>query len=113
MSKDCVALVSTAPFAVPPSSFALIVIVAVPFASAAAVNVNVPVADTVGAAENKAAFVLFVISKLTAWAASLVGPALIAVAQPAIVCAPASSSRVWSAPLTKLGSSLTAVTVIV
>src|SRR5262245_51555956 len=34
------------------------------------------------------------------------------VAQPLTVCAPASSSTVWSAPLVKLGASLTALTVM-
>ena len=46
-------------------------------------------------------------------AAFVGGPALIAVAQPATVCAPASSSTVWSAPFVKDGASLTSVTVIV
>ena len=39
------------------------------------------------------------------------GPVLIAVAQLATVCAVASSLTVWSAPLVKLGTSFTAVTV--
>ena len=51
--------------------------------------------------------------KFSVWP-TLIGRARaeIAVAQPVTVCAPASSSTVWSAPLVKLGASLTAVTVI-
>jgi len=55
---------------------------------------------------------LFVTRKFNACPASF-SPALIAVAQVATVCAPASSSTVWSAPLVKLGAWFTAVTVIV
>ena len=55
---------------------------------------------------------LFVISNATVWLSSL-GPAVMAVAQPATVCAPASSVTVWSAPLVNDGASLTAVTVTV
>ena len=51
--------------------------------------------------------------KLTVWPDSSDGPGLIAVAQPDTVCAPASSSTVWLAPLVNVGGSLTAVTVIV
>ena len=51
--------------------------------------------------------------KLSACPDSSGGPALMNVAQPVTVCAPASSSVVWLAPLVKLGASLTAVTVIV
>ena len=51
--------------------------------------------------------------KSTAWPASLAGPALIAVAQPLDAWAPASSLTVWLAPLVKLGTSLTGLTVIV
>ena len=54
-----------------------------------------------------------VTTKVSVWPLSLAGPALMPVAQPATVCAPASSSTVWSAPFVKLGASLTAVTVIV
>ena len=46
--------------------------------------------------------------KVTVWPDSSAGPALIAVAQPATVCAPASSLIVWSAPFVKVGASLTA-----
>ena len=45
------------------------------------------------------------------WPDSLAAPALIAVAQPATDCAPTSSFTVWSAPLVKLGASLTGFTV--
>ena len=50
--------------------------------------------------------------KLSVCPDSSVGPAEIPVAQPAMVCAPESSSTAWSAPLTKLGASLTGLTVI-
>src|SRR4051794_14759571 len=112
MSNVCVGLASTPRFAVLPSSFARSVIVAVPNAFAAGVNVNVPVELTAGPAENRAALVLLVTSKLIVWAASLAGPKLIPVGQPATVWAPASSSAVWLPPLVKLGASLTAVTVM-
>ena len=54
---------------------------------------------TAGPAENSAALVLLVTVKVSVWPDSSAGPALIAVAQPGTVCAPASSSTVWSAPL--------------
>src|SRR5262245_59147524 len=55
----------------------------------------------------------FLTMKFSVWLASSAGPALIVVAQPATVWAPASSRTVWLAPLVKLGASLTALTVIV
>ena len=51
--------------------------------------------------------------KLSVWPDSSGGPGSNPVAQPATVCAPASSSTVWSGPLVNDGASLTAVTVIV
>src|SRR5215208_3361063 len=51
--------------------------------------------------------------KSTACVDSFAGPLEIDVAQGVTVCAPASSSLVWSAPLVKLGASLTGLTVIV
>ena len=45
--------------------------------------------------------------------ASFAGPAEIPVAQPATVCAPASSKTVWFAPFVNDGASFTGVTVIV
>ena len=77
-----------------PSSTALSVIVDVPWALAAGVYVSVPVDDTAGAVENSAAFVLPVIVNVTVWPASPAGPGLIAVAQAATDCAPASSATV-------------------
>ncbi len=50
--------VSTPPFAVPPSSFKLKVMVADPFALAAGVKVSVPLELIAGAVENNAALVL-------------------------------------------------------
>src|SRR4029079_2693496 len=49
--------------------------------------------------------------KSTTWPDSLAGPALIAVAQPDTLWAPASSRTVWLTPLLKLGASLTGVPV--
>jgi len=47
------------------------------------------------------------------WPDSSAGPALMPVAQPATLWAPASSSTVWSEPAVNDGTSFTAVTVIV
>ena len=71
-----------------------------------------PVGDTLGPAEKRPALVLPVTSNVTVCPDSF-GPALIAVAQPLTLCAPESSSTVWSAPFVKLGASFTGVTVIV
>ena len=65
MMKLCVAEVSTPPLAVPPLSWMLIVIVAVPFAFAAGVYVSVPVALTAGATANRAGFVFPTMLKWT------------------------------------------------
>ena len=51
--------------------------------------------------------------KVRVWPDSSAGPALIAVAHGTTNCAPASSATVSSAPLVKLGASLTGVSVIV
>ena len=71
-----------------------------------------PAGLTAGPAEKRLGFVLFVTTNVTAWPDSFAGPALIPVAQPLTVCAPASSATVWSAPFVKLGASLTPVTVM-
>src|SRR5215212_10452158 len=68
-----------------------------------------PLAATLGWTENKSLLVL-VSWKSTDWLDSL-GPAEMLVAQPSIVCAPASSFTLWSAPLVKPGASFTASTV--
>ena len=60
-----VGLSSTPPLAVPPSSTAFSVIVAVPLAPAAGVYVSVPVGDTAGPAENSAVLVFALMLKLT------------------------------------------------
>ena len=91
--KLCVGLSSTPPLAVPPSSIAFSVIVAVPFWFAAGVNESVPFEATLGPPEKRPGFV-FVIAKETVWPDSFAGPALIPVDQPVIVCAPESSSKV-------------------
>ncbi len=65
-----------------------------------------------GCTENKALLLLLTI-KSTTWLASLAGPVLSAVAQPATVRIPASSFTAKLAPFVKLGASFTAVTVTV
>ena len=79
------ALVSVAPFAVPPLSWMLTLTVAMPVASAADAKVSVPSALTAGCTANSA-LLEFVTMKSTSWSVSPV-PWLIAVAQPAIVWA--------------------------
>src|SRR2546426_61718 len=91
---------------------ALPISVAEPFALAAGVYVSVPLADTAGCPENSVVLLLLTM-KFNVCDASLVGPALRFVAPPVTYCAAASSSTVLSAPLVKLGASLTAVTVMV
>ena len=66
-----------------------------------------------GTTLNSDGFVFETISKVTAWPLSLDGPGLIAVAHVVTVFAPPSSRTPWSAPLVKLGASLTDVTVTV
>ena len=58
------------------------------------------------------ALLLLLTIKFRVWPDSLAAPLFSAVAQPIEVCAPASSSTVWLAPLVKDGASLTAVTVM-
>src|SRR5439155_22553725 len=82
MAKVCAAEVSTPPFAVPPSSCAAMVTVAMPFAFGAGVKVSVPLAPTVGCAE-KSVLSLLLTLKLTVCDDSF-GPGEIAVAQ--LVC---------------------------
>src|SRR5262249_25895071 len=109
--KLCGALVSTPPFAVPPSSWRSTVMVALPKALAAGVKESVPVGETAGPAPKRAAFVLPVTWKATVWLASL-GPGERAVAHDWLG-APLSSSPVTLPPRVKDGASLTWVTVIV
>src|SRR5439155_1513066 len=58
-----------------------------------------PAGDTAGAAENSVGFVFPVTLKCTVWPLSFGGPALMPVAQFGTLCAPLSSSTVWSAPV--------------
>ena len=106
------ALVSTPPLAVPPLSFMLTVMVATPGWLAAGVKVSVPLGLIAGPALNIAGLLLLTTWKVTVCAASSAGPVLIAVAQGVTVCAVAFCNTLTSAPLTKLGASLTAVTLI-
>jgi hypothetical protein len=86
--------------AVPPLSSSRSVIVAVPKRFAAGVNVRSPVTGSIaGATEKSDALVLPVTVNVSVWLLSSAGPALIAVAQPGVVCGPLSSSTVSSAPL--------------
>src|SRR2546426_1026541 len=112
MVNVCAALVSTPPLATPPSSCTWTVTVADPFALAAGVKVSVPLAAMAGGTENSAELVVLT-RKFSTCAASLAGPALIAVAHPTTVWPPASSFTVWFAPFVKLGTSFTALTVMV
>ena len=88
-------------------------IVALPNASAAGVKVSVPFEATAGATLKSAAFVLPVTLNVSVWPASSAGPALSAVAHPASLYRPLSSSTVTSAPFVKLGASLRGVTLSV
>ena len=65
MLKVCGDDVSAPPFDVPPLSCSTSVIVAVPFASGAGVNVSVPVGETAGATLKRAAFVFAVTANVT------------------------------------------------
>ena len=86
--KVCGAEVSTPPLATPPLSDKVSVIVAAPAMPGARVYVSVPLVATAGPALKSAALVLPVTLKVSVWAASSAGPALIAVAHPATECAP-------------------------
>ena len=93
MVKVCAAVVATPPLAVPPSSWAVTVTVALPLAFAAGVKVSVPLALIAGWALKRALWV-FVRVKLIVCVDSFVGPADRLVAKPLWVCAPASSATV-------------------
>src|SRR2546425_125208 len=107
MVNVCAALVSAPPLAVPPSSLSEMVMVAEPLAFAAGVYVSVPLAATAGWAENSAVLSLLLNNTATCQIYSL-APDDRALAHPETACAPESSSAAWSAPLVKLGASLTA-----
>src|SRR2546422_962995 len=92
--NDCGPDVSTPPFAVPPLSCSVSVIVDVPKAFAAGVYVTVSDALTAGWLEKSALFVLFVTVNVSVWPDSSGGPALMLVAQVLTDCAPASSFTV-------------------
>src|SRR5262245_12564248 len=110
MANVCEALVSTPPLLVPPLSCNRTVTVADPFAFNAGVYVSFPVVSTAGNTENSVS--LFVLTrKLRDCPDSSVGPAVMLVAHPLTVCAPASSRVCWSTPGVNEGVSLTAVTV--
>src|SRR5438093_5412096 len=90
------------------------VIWVLPNAFGAGVKVSVPViGSTAGPTAKSAGLVLPATTKVNACPLSSTGPALIALAQPATVRAPASSATVTSGPFVKPGASLTAVTVTV
>ncbi len=105
MVNWCVSLVSFPP----PLSWAVTETVAEPKALGAGVKVSVPPEEIAGWTENSASLLLLT-WKLTVWPASL-GPAEMAVAHAALY-APESSFTVTSPPATKLGGSLTGMTVM-
>ena len=74
-------------------------------------NVSAPTAETAGCTVNNAPLLLLT-EKLSTWADSSDGPALIPLAQPVTARAPELNATVWSAPYTKLGASFTAPTVM-
>ncbi len=94
MTNVCSPLASTPPFAVPPLSVSLSVIVAEPFAFGAGVYVSAPLALIAGAAAKSDGFELPVTTNVSVCPASSAGPALMAVAQLVTDCAPASSRTV-------------------
>ena len=91
---------SSPPFAVPPLSCRNTVTVALPFAFAAACTSACRPPATAGCAENSA-LLSFDTTNVSVWPPSLAGPVLIAVAQLAIDCAPASSKHRLFGPSTK------------
>src|SRR5918996_4776005 len=111
IANVCGALVSTPPFAVPPSSWARTVTVAEPCAEGAGVKVSVPSTATAGCAANRPEL-SFVTRNDTDWADSSAGPGVIAVAHAETDCAPASSATDWSAPAANDGAEFTGVRVI-
>ncbi len=94
MTQLWAALVSTPPLAVPPSSDRVRVRVAEPLALLAGVKVRVPSAATAGPALNRPVLVLAMTLKVRVCPASAGDPALMPVAQPGKVWAPASSRTV-------------------
>src|SRR5207247_5571176 len=91
MTNVCAADVSMPPFAVPPLSDSVSVIVAAPIVFVAGVYVSVPFAATAGPAENSAGLLLPVTLNVSVWPLSF-GPALIDVAQLFTVRAPLFSN---------------------
>src|SRR2546428_259116 len=86
--------------AVPPSSCTCTMTVADPFALAAGVKVGVRLVVVAGV-QASGVLLLLLTMKFSTCAASLAGPALIAVAHPTTVWPPASSFTVWFAPFVK------------
>ena len=83
MVNELGALVFVPPLAVPPSSWAVTVTVAMPLAFAAEVNVSWPLGLMAGWTAKRAG-VSAVTVNVTFWEASLAGPGEMAVTQPAI-----------------------------
>src|SRR3954453_22663578 len=83
-------------------------------ASGADVKGRVPFGAIAGCDDGKNhALLLFAAMKLRAWPLSSTGPARRPVAQPVMVCGPASSSAVIVGPFVKLGASFTGAMVTV
>src|ERR1044071_3379121 len=107
----CDADVSLPPLAPPPLSCSVTVIVALPYAFAAGVNVSVPF-DATDGCTLKSELLVFVVVNVTVCPDSSEGPAEIEVAQLEYVCAPASSSTDSVGPTRNDGASLTDATVM-
>ena len=95
----------------PPLSVAVTVMVAMPYASADGVKVSRPVASIAGGVLNSVG-ASSTTAKVTVWPASSTGPAEMAVAHAVRTAGPESSMTMTSAPLLKVGASLTGVTVM-
>jgi hypothetical protein len=112
MVKIAEALTGTPPLAVPPSSCRPTTTCDEPLAFSSGVYLSVPSGLTLGELKKRVLRTTITL-KVSVWPASSAGPALIAVAQPVTICAPASSATIWSGPTVKEGGSFTAATVIV
>jgi hypothetical protein len=92
--------VSAPPFAVPPSSLSLTLIVAVPLAFAAGVYVKSPVTGLIaGATLNNDGLLFSVTANVNVCPLSFAAPFDIALAQPATLCAPSLQALSGRPPL--------------
>ena len=114
MSNMTVALASSPPLAVPPSSVRYTDTDAVPVVPDAGVYTRSPVDSEMSGCTEKSELLSFETLNVSTWPDSLAGPFEMLVAKAATVCAAESSITAWSgaAGRSKLGASFTAVTVI-